>query len=124
MAYLIAAVIVFFMGLAGCGKKDDGGSAAAPACSSAYNGIYKESGGDKVALASDCAYKYEAADRTCTSLGTYSNPAGASGTMLVTIKSTSGENCQPAGEYRCAYKFEGSAFTYDCGAGVKVGTKQ
>lgn len=102
-------ILMLFFGaclLSACG----GGPCAGP-----ETGTWKNSSGNSLELDASCAFHFSASN--CQSSGTYAAPLGTSGTVQVSIQSTSGGACFPLGNYACAYVVTGNALALNCGSG-------
>lgn len=105
----ILAIGIFVLALAAC--KSGGG-----ACDGEVVGSWTGDAGDALNLSSSCKFTYTGAD-ACKSKGTFADPAGSSGSMIVTVTSATSGACLAAGEYTCDFAIVGDEMGYDCGTG-------
>jgi hypothetical protein len=112
-----ASSIFISIAVAGCGSTDSGDSSAAGGgCSSgvvgSWSGVSRQ---DRIEISGDKSFKYSGPDG-CVSQGSYAcpPPSVTSGTMRVTVDTSSGGACLPAGNFTCAFALNGNAMGYDC----------
>lgn len=72
---------------------------------------------DQIDLSPSCAFKCTGVTG-CVSAGTYAALLGTQGTVQVSIQSSTGGSCLPAGTYACAYGVSASTLSFNCGAGA------
>lgn len=103
--------LVLLLAVSACGGGGGG------KCSSPYSGTWVgTTATDQLTLSESCDYQYQGVGG-CRSAGTYAAPLGSSGSVLVTIQSSTGGNCLGVGAYSCAYTASSSTLTVNCGAG-------
>ncbi len=104
-----ASIVVTFLLAAGCG----GGR-----CMSDFTGHWVGTTlADSVDLGDDCSFRYTGSGG-CESLGEYAAPIGNQGSVKVSIGSSTGGLCLPAGDYVCVYSASAKTLTFNCGGGV------
>lgn len=103
-------VVTFFLVVAALSLSACGGP-----CNGPYAGTWSGSSGT-LTLAASCEFSYLGPDG-CRSDGEYASPLGSSGSVTVTISSSTGGDCQNAGSYVCSYAVQGSALGLNCGGG-------
>lgn len=97
---------------------------AAGPCASNYTGSWDEYGGNgELELEESCSFSFSRSDDSCKSLGTYGAPLDNSGSMLVTITSTAGDDCLPTGTHSCSYSAGENAIAINCGFGIQGYTR-
>lgn len=99
--------------LAGCSDDDS-------ACGSKVVGSWTGTTvGDSITIESGGAFSYRGADG-CVSKGSFSCPDASvtQGSMKVSVDSSSGGTCLPAGDYSCQFALNGNAMAYNCGGGA------
>lgn len=107
-------LLIFVILLVGCGGKCDGD----------HTGTYSGTTiSDTLALSSSCEYSYTGND-SCQSRGTYNAPLGSSGSVAVSISSSTAGNCLPVGDTTCTYVLNLPNLSFDCGNGTFSYTKQ
>lgn len=98
-------------------------ASCAGACGGDHAGTYSGTTvNDSLTLSSSCEYSYTGNDG-CRSTGTYNAPLGSSGSVAVSIASTTGGNCLPAGDTTCSYVLSLPNLSFNCGAGTFSYTK-
>lgn len=110
---ILGFLAVMLVTAAGCGNSDD---ASGGSCSSGVVGSWTGTAqNDRITISADKSFKYSGVDG-CVSQGSFGCPDASvtSGTMRVTIDSSSGGACLPAGTYTCAFALNGNAMAYDC----------
>jgi hypothetical protein len=102
--------------LIGCGSGDESGGGQADGCTHPAVGTWVGvAQNDRITLFADAKFEYSGPDG-CLSNGTFACPAAGftQGTMQVSINSSTGGACLPAGTYTCAFGINGNAMDYDC----------
>lgn len=107
----------------GCSDGDDG----AGRCNHDMVGVWDgATRADELTIGSDLSFRYAGPDG-CVSTGTFSCPDQnvASGTMQVSVLTSAGGVCLPAGNYVCGFALNGDTLAYDCtGGGALQYTRQ
>jgi hypothetical protein len=113
MMKIVGFLAVALFSAAGCGNSDD---ASPDGCASGVVGSWMgTTQNDRITISGNKSFKYSGVDG-CVSQGSFGCPDASvtSGTMRVTIDSSSGGSCLPAGAYTCAFALNGNAMGYDC----------
>ena len=114
MRFLPSLVLVTAI-ILGCGDSVDDAGCASGAVGT-WSGTTQP---DQIKISADGSFSYSGVGG-CISSGTFSCPdkTVTSGTMRVSINTSSGGLCLPAGDYTCAFALNGNAMAYDCGGGT------
>lgn len=99
-----------------CSSTGDDADTTDKGCASAVVGTWQgTTQSDEITISSNGAFRYAGVDG-CVSTGTFACPDKSltSGTMQVSIASSAGGACLPAGAYVCAFGLNGNAMGYDC----------
>jgi hypothetical protein len=104
------ALVILTLLVAACGG--DG------KCASDFNGHWVGTTlTDAVDIGANCEFQYTGVGG-CKSSGTYAAPIAGQGTVKVSIDTSTGGLCLPAGDYVCAYSVSPTTFTFNCGSGT------
>ncbi len=109
-------LIVTLFTLTACSSNGDDDDSTSTGCASAVVGTWQgTTQSDEIAISSNGAFRYAGVDG-CVSTGTFACPDKTltSGTMQVSIASSAGGLCLPAGSYVCKFALNGNAMGYDC----------
>jgi hypothetical protein len=114
MMRLLPSLVLVGAVVAGCGSSDDDSRCASGAVGT-WSGTRQA---DSITISADGSFRYSGVGG-CISSGTFACPDKTitSGTMRVSINTSSGGLCLPAGDYTCAFALNGNGMGYDCGGG-------
>src|SRR5687768_5153264 len=112
--WITIAMLSVACGSSGKGEKDDEEVCGHPIVGT-WVGTTQN---DSITISGDKTFRYSGPDG-CVSNGTFACPVDTAtqGTLQVSINSSTGGLCVPAGNYTCAFAINGNAMGYDCTGG-------
>lgn len=117
MKYGITFGLLILMGA--CSGGDEGGACADTDLVGTWNNDDEQ--GENIVFKSSCQFT----SNLCEITGTYPPVLGDSGTVAVTVTSSSNDTgCLPVGETECTFGIVSTSLAFDCGGGTRTYSRQ